>query len=273
MAGLTRQRRRIVGAKLHRLAMALRVRPDTKLTQIIQEDGALAGHVALDVGAEFRQLEVDESGKFAVIRKHHNQKSAVVPINKEQYNKALTETGSVVREASQEHFPELSSDPARLDAYVKDVSARVLAALEIDPLKPGSWVQAVSQRGGDADQRRTVRDIPETAPAIWSVDKLPGDKPPDFIKRHYGPWLRSDAMGLARSDLRKLDKSLYTALAQWLHRSGETLPKDCPLPHKSDAVTAELQHVSENPRAESAYDYHRKTRRARYQLKTTTSRE
>jgi hypothetical protein len=84
--------------------------------------------------------------------------------------------------------------------------------------------------------------VPQGAPAIWRDDKQPGDTPPDFIKRHYGPFLRADATGLTRADVRRLDSSLYMALANWLRKN--ELPSDCPLPHLSDRVDAELKNFS-----------------------------
>jgi hypothetical protein len=87
-------------------------------------------------------------------------------------------------------------------------------------------------------------EMPLIAPALWKTDKQHGDTPPDFIKRHYSPWLRNDATGLGRADLKRLDPSLYTALANWLRKPEHTLPEDCPLPtvqEKNDAQIASLE--------------------------------
>lgn len=87
-------------------------------------------------------------------------------------------------------------------------------------------------------------EMPLIAPALWKTDKQHGDIPPDFIKRHYSPWLRNDATGLGRADLKRLDPSLYTALANWLRKPEHTLPEDCPLPtvqQKNDAQVAALE--------------------------------
>lgn len=86
----------------------------------------------------------------------------------------------------------------------------------------------------------SLRDsLPKVAPAIWKDEKKKKDTPVDFVKRHYGPWLRADATGLTRPDIRRLDYSLYMALSNWL-RNNE-LPEDCPLPVKSEAVAREEQ--------------------------------
>jgi hypothetical protein len=85
--------------------------------------------------------------------------------------------------------------------------------------------------------------LPETPPALWKIDKQPGDAPPDFIKRHYGPWLRSDAMGLTRPDIKRLDASLYMALANWLRKN--ELPSDCPIPDRTARLDAELTRFLE----------------------------
>jgi hypothetical protein len=96
-----------------------------------------------------------------------------------------------------------------------------------------SWRARISNQVQDR-----AYELPGSAPAAWKNDKLPDDTPPDFIKRHYGPEgldvLRADGAGLKRNDLKKLDPSAYTALANWL-RNNE-LPDDCPLPTLSEAL-------------------------------------
>ncbi|MDO8381016.1 hypothetical protein [Phenylobacterium sp.] len=66
---------------------------------------------------------------------------------------------------------------------------------------------------------------PTAAPASWASDKLAGETPPSFIKRHYDPWLGE---GLTRADIRRLDPKLYEALANWLKR--HSMPDDLDLP-------------------------------------------
>ena len=94
--------------------------------------------------------------------------------------------------------------------------------------------------------KRNATDVPQTlpktAPVLWKTDKETGDTPPDFIKRHYGQWLRADATGLTRPDIKRLDPSLYMALANWLRKN--ELPEDCPVPIKSERLNAELERFS-----------------------------
>jgi|GEM_PF-4733292 len=68
-------------------------------------------------------------------------------------------------------------------------------------------------------------ELPSVAPALWTQDRLRSDTPPDFIKRHYEPWL---GKGLARSDIRRLDPNLYESLANWLRKN--QMPEDMDLP-------------------------------------------
>lgn len=83
--------------------------------------------------------------------------------------------------------------------------------------------------------------LPEQAPAIWKLDKKADDSPPAFIKRHYGPWLREDGTGLTRPAIKRLDRSLYTAITNWLQKDGNSFPPDCPLPTKSEVIDRELE--------------------------------
>lgn len=85
--------------------------------------------------------------------------------------------------------------------------------------------------------------LPDKAPALWKTDKESGDTPPDFIMRHYGLWLKADATGLTRPDIKRLDPSLYMALANWLRKN--ELPDDCPVPIKSERVNADLRRFLE----------------------------
>jgi hypothetical protein len=91
--------------------------------------------------------------------------------------------------------------------------------------------QLLRHHQADRAVSETVK-LPDVAPATWRDDKQHGDAPPDFIKRHYGTWLRVDGSGLTRPDIKRLDASLYAALAYWL-KSNE-LPQDCPIPKKSE---------------------------------------
>lgn len=83
-------------------------------------------------------------------------------------------------------------------------------------------------------QQTETPSLPKEAPALWDKDKQPGDTPPDFIKRHYAPWL---GKGLARNNLGHLDPKLYTALTNWLRKNN--LPEDFDLPNKSESWSAD----------------------------------
>jgi hypothetical protein len=81
--------------------------------------------------------------------------------------------------------------------------------------------------------------LPTTAPALWASDKQRGDTPPEFIKRHYGPWL---GKGLTRPDVKRLDPQLYTALSNWLRHN--EIPADLDLPtlkEKNDRWVAKIE--------------------------------
>lgn len=104
-----------------------------------------------------------------------------------------------------------------------------------------SWVERV---GGERQPAVGVSNaVPDAPPALWKNGKLAGDTPPDFIKRHYGPWLNADATGLTRPDIKRLDPSLYMALANWLRKN--ELPDDCPVPIKSQRLDSELARVAD----------------------------
>ena len=73
------------------------------------------------------------------------------------------------------------------------------------------------------------KSLPTMAPALWAKDRRPGETPPDFIQRHYGPWI---GKGLTRPYLSQLDKSLCIQLGRWLERTGSELPFDLPGKHE-----------------------------------------
>jgi hypothetical protein len=113
------------------------------------------------------------------------------------------------------------------------------ALLAHDRAPDGSWVKKV-QSGLPTTPMLTRIALPERAPAIWRDDKQPNDTPPEFIKRHYGAWLRADATGLTRPDLKRLDSSLYMALANWLRKNKNKMPEDCHIPLIKERVDAEV---------------------------------
>ncbi|MBV8979138.1 MAG: hypothetical protein JOZ13_17340 [Alphaproteobacteria bacterium] len=87
------------------------------------------------------------------------------------------------------------------------------------------------------------RTLPTKAPALWKNDKEKGDTPPNFIRRHYSPWIP----GLSRGELRKLDPDLYQALYNWLKRN--EMPDDLDLPTRAQVTTNWIERVegSESP--------------------------
>lgn len=108
-------------------------------------------------------------------------------------------------------------------------------------------------------------DIPKKAPAKWRHDRQGQQSAPDFIKQHYGKWLRQDATGLSRRDIRRLDPDLYVSLTNWLttHR---VLPADCPLPTINEVVSRELSdlpRLSDDDKALSVSIWRRRGREAR----------
>lgn len=126
-----------------------------------------------------------------------------------------------------------------------------------DPKLPKTWAEKLgTERTPTSALGRAP--LPASPPATWREDKQPGDTPPDFIKRHYGQWLRHDGLGLSRPDLKHLDQPLYMALNNWLrpkaNGKSNTLPEDCPLPTVSERVTKELE-----VHAEAMPNFHRLT--------------
>jgi hypothetical protein len=141
----------------------------------------------------------------------------------------------------QEIFQECGIPESQHAALSTKIAALIL---EVSANPSDSWGQKIVGEQLQKTPFVDVQTLPDRAPAIWRTDKLPGDTPSDFIKRHYGPWLRSDATGLTRPDLNRLDPTLYMALANWLR--GNALPADCPVPTKSDAVDASLSQPVQN---------------------------
>lgn len=123
--------------------------------------------------------------------------------------------------------------------------------LEVSVKPSGLWSGQIASRRSQPAPIAEALATPDYAPAIWKTDKLPGDTPPDFIMRHYGAWLRVDGAGLTRPDVKRLDPTLYMALANWL-RANE-LPDDCPLPTKSQVVDSLLAQ-SENRAPRSTHE-------------------
>lgn len=83
-------------------------------------------------------------------------------------------------------------------------------------------------------------DLPAEAPSKW-LDRA--DKAEDavsFVRRVYAPWL---GKGVSRPDIRRLDKSLYHALSNWVTKNGP-LPSDVHLPTKKELYDTRLESVA-----------------------------
>lgn len=133
---------------------------------------------------------------------------------------------------------------------------------EYEDRAQGSWSAGIrAERAALSGEMQLT--LPERAPAIWKDDKLDGDSPPDFIKRHYGPWLRDDGTGLTRPDIKRLDRTLYVAIANWLQKDGNAFPSDCPVPTKSEAIDLELARHSDGQGSLSARTWWAKRSRDR----------
>lgn len=141
------------------------------------------------------------------------------------------------------------------------MSERIFDALLAHNMSLGAPVSTVIP-GGAIARTPSLRDsLPKVAPAIWKTDKLPDDTPPDFIKRHYGEWLRADMTGLTRPDLRRLDPTIYMALTNFLRNN--KLPADCPLPNKSEVIEREMTRPTPSPDELSLRDFWRLRSRQR----------
>jgi hypothetical protein len=177
--------------------------------------------------------------------------------SKSYIEKRYTISG-IVEDGLNAAFVEAGYPEDRRSSFVERL---VDALLSHDRPMEGSWAEKVAGESR-ALPLKVASDTPGVAPAIWRADKLSDDTPPDFIKRYYGPWLRADATGLTRPDIRRLDISLYTALANWLKKND--LPADCPVPSKSEAVTAELSKAIDDPALVNAKLWVRKQSHDRY---------
>ena len=130
-------------------------------------------------------------------------------------------------------------------------------AVDALSLRPATTLAATSR---DEEHRRvTHRDLPEKAPALWASDKQPSDTPPDFIQRHYGPWL---SKGLSRPDIDRCDHTLYVALGRWLEKPGNSLPFD--LPTKQEIMQREASQLLPEEVRETQRQLSRQQRRLRH---------
>jgi hypothetical protein len=81
--------------------------------------------------------------------------------------------------------------------------------------------------------------LPSRPPTKWLDRADRKESPIDFIRREYSPWL---GKGLSRPFIRKLDKSLYAALCNWISENGD-LPEDIDLPTRKQLNDRRLEEV------------------------------
>jgi hypothetical protein len=80
--------------------------------------------------------------------------------------------------------------------------------------------------------------LPDIAPELYSARPDQSEKPIQFIKRVYAPWL---GQGLSQAHINRLDKQLYTALHNWLRHN--ELPADLDLPTKQEMITRRVEQL------------------------------
>jgi hypothetical protein len=81
--------------------------------------------------------------------------------------------------------------------------------------------------------------IPTKPPTRW-LERIDKTEPVvDFLRREYSTWL---GKGMIRSDLKRIDKSLYDALNNWLSKHG-TLPSNIDLPKKREIYDQKIQQA------------------------------
>lgn len=104
---------------------------------------------------------------------------------------------------------------------------------------------------------KTSPEMPISAPELF-IDRVNREeKPIDFIKRVYAPWI---GHGFTQPFLRRLDPKLYMALHNWLRANA--MPADLPLPTKSEIVKTKIERAGEKGiraarRLVRSADYHR----------------
>lgn len=115
----------------------------------------------------------------------------------------------------------------------KPALARAFDALHLSP-------DAILSPTLEGVERQLIdrASLPELAPVLWAEAKQPGDTPPDFIQRHYTPWL---GKGLTVADLLRLDPKLHRALYNWKQR--HPLPEGFVLPTLKELNDAQVQEA------------------------------
>lgn len=210
---------------------------DTMLTVLSIADKEIKSHTYLLRETFFdiiiRYLKVSK----ALIEREENNQTVIEAVDAVRRARALSADGALTPEAGARARQALAVilDIAASD---QDLARAWQSLLDVTGLDAGAAVQPVigAHTARLSAEPKRQDDLPKEAPAIWRTAKRSGDNPPDFIKRHYEPWLRQDGTGLTRPDIKRLDPSLYTALANWLRKPENQLPDDCPVPTKSEAL-------------------------------------
>ncbi|WGM40821.1 hypothetical protein AMEJIAPC_03768 [Caulobacter sp. NIBR1757] len=89
-----------------------------------------------------------------------------------------------------------------------------------------------------AESKETIPPLPSQAPILWA-DRNPGEMPPEFVRRVYGPWIGG---GLSKPNIGRLDPPLYRAILNWSRN--HVWPENLPLPtlrERNDQALRQLQ--------------------------------
>jgi len=145
---------------------------------------------------------------------------------------------TIRKEIAADSDVELSKLLAQFDKFAEENPGKPVSALILELLPKLLELSPSPNR-----QKTDAVPLPKTAPALWKADKQKGDTPPEFIRRHYDPWIP----GITRADIYRLDRPLYRALYSWLDRN--KMPEDLDLPTRTLATTRWIERVesSESP--------------------------
>jgi len=83
-------------------------------------------------------------------------------------------------------------------------------------------------------------EVPTIAPVRWLDRANRQETPVEFVRREYKSWLGR----LSRAHIRQLDRSLYTALNNWLAKH-KSLPPDLDLPTKKELNDRQIKSLGE----------------------------
>ncbi|WMS45342.1 hypothetical protein RDV64_23500 (plasmid) [Acuticoccus sp. MNP-M23] len=195
-------------------------------------DKVTQGNVALDDPKTLQRAS-------HALRRRELSSNEIVP--KRYIERMLDDPPSPPSRAPERWHPDLGEDPAAFVVRVYGdwlyARAPAITRKELLALDP-SLHEALNDWVAGHEQPKHMR-LP---PRSWK-EKQPGDRPSDFLKRHYRPWLRGDYRGLMRPDILHLDKPLYQAIQYWSRK--EEWPDSCPLPTRSEVNTALLPSLDD----------------------------